>query len=80
LREWQKKGVPLAHQYLLGTDFWIDARNVALELGDPAWVDAHNVPPPQVPELSERPLVFVYRPNELARIETMHRLYPNGTE
>ena len=80
LRDYQKKGVPLAQEYLLGTDFWIDARNVALDLGDPAWVDAHNVPPPQVPELAERPLVFVYRPNELARLEALHRLYPTGTE
>jgi hypothetical protein len=80
LGDYRKKGIPLSQQYLLGTAFWIDARNVALELGAPGWVDAHNVPPPQVPALAERPLVFVYRPNELARIEELHRLYPDGTE
>ena len=81
LREYRMKGIPLSQQYLLGTDFWIDARNVALDLGDPAWVDAHNVAPPHVPAgLTARPLVFVYRPNDTTRLELLHRLYPGGTE
>ncbi len=80
-RDYQKKGIPLSQQYLLATDFWIDARNVALDLGDLAWVDAHNVAPPHVPAgLTARPLVFVYRPNDTTRLELLHRLYPGGTE
>lgn len=81
LGDYRRKGIPLSQQYLLGTDFWIDARNVALELGDPGWVEAHNVAPPRVPEgLTVRPLVFVYRPNDATRLEILHRLYPGGTE
>lgn len=79
-RDYQKKGVPLSQEYLLATDFWIDARNIALDLGDFSWVDAHNVAPPHVPVVTARPLVFVYRPNDTTRLELLHRLYPGGTE
>ncbi|MGE5413741.1 MAG: hypothetical protein ACM3NW_06165, partial [Syntrophomonadaceae bacterium] len=81
IQGYRAKGVPLSQQYLLGTDFWIDARNVALELGDPAWGETHNIAPPHVPaDLKARPLVFVYRPSDVTRLELLHRLYPHGRE
>ena len=81
IRDYRAKGVPLSQQYLLGTEYWIDARNVALELGDPAWGETHNVAPPHVPaDLKARPLVFVYRPGDTTRLDLLHRLYPGGTE
>ena len=79
--QYRARGIPLEQQYLLGTDFWVDARNVALELGQPGWADTHNIPPPRVPEgLTARPLVFVYRFNDTERLEQLHRLYPGGKE
>src|SRR5213075_84868 len=64
LGQYRAKGVPLNQEYILGTAYWIDARCVAFELGDPGWTEAHNIAPPEVPAaLTARPLVFVYRPN-----------------
>ena len=61
------------------TDFWVDARNIALELGEAAWVDGHNIAPPAVPEgLAARPLVFIYRATDGQRLEALGRLYPEG--
>lgn len=79
-RQYQAQGIPLSQQYLLATNFWVDARNIGLELGDPGWVDAHNIPPPSVPEgLTVRPLVFLYRASDAGRLETLRRLYPGGS-
>jgi len=79
IRQYQSQGIPLDQQYLLASNFWVDARNIAFELGDPAWVDAHNIAPPAVPEgLTARPLVFLYRSSDIERVETLRRLYPEG--
>jgi hypothetical protein len=79
-QQYQAQGVPLSQQYLLATNFWVDARNIGLELGDPSWVNSHNIPPPEVPEgLTERPLVFLYRSSDAGRLETLKRLYPGGS-
>jgi hypothetical protein len=79
LRGYQAQGIPLDHQYLLAADFWVDARNIAIELGDPAWVTTHNIPAPSVPSgLAARPLVFLYRASDLERVTALRRLYPGG--
>ena len=76
---YRAEGIPFAHQYLLASNFWVDARNIALELGDPAWADDHNIAPPDVPEgLAARPLVFLYRANDVDRLAALERLYPGG--
>lgn len=77
---YRAQGIPLENQYLLATAFWVDARSVGFEAGDPTWVQTHNIPPPDVPEgLTARPLVFYYRPNDTERLEALQRLYPGGT-
>jgi Dolichyl-phosphate-mannose-protein mannosyltransferase len=79
LRQYRAQGIPLSQQYLLSTDYWMDARSVGLELGDPAWAETHNIPPPFVPDgLTARPLVFVYRANDADRLGLLKKLYPEG--
>lgn len=80
IAKYRAEGVPIAQQYLLAVDFWVDARNIALEIDDPAWADTNNIASPKVPEgLTVRPLVFIYRSSDVARVETLERLYPGGT-
>ena len=65
---------------MLAVAFWVDARNIAHELDDPKWAVTNNIPSPDVPEvLTARPLVFIYRYSDTARVETLRRLYPGGT-
>ncbi|HEY1435621.1 MAG TPA: hypothetical protein VGG65_09615, partial [Thermoanaerobaculia bacterium] len=80
-RRYRAGGIPLAQQYLLAADYWVDARNIAFELGDLSWADSHNIPSPGVPEgLTARPLVFLYRANDAGRLAELERLYPGGLE
>jgi len=79
IRQNAANGIPIERQYLLAVDYWVDARNVALDLDDPKWADTNNVPTPRVPNLSERPLAFIYRSNDTERLATLERLYPGGT-
>ena len=77
---YRSQGIPIRQIYLLAVDYWVDARIIALELGDPSWSDTNNVVPPKVPEgLTVRPLIFVYRSNDAERVRTLERLYPGGT-
>ena len=77
---YRSHGVPIRQSYLLAVDYWVDARIIALELGDPSWSDTNNIVPPKVPEgLTARPLLFVYRANDRERVRTLERLYPGGT-
>jgi hypothetical protein len=71
-------GIPIRQQYLLAVDYWVDGRNIALDLDDPQWADTNNIAAPKVPQLSERPLVFIYRSNDTERLATLERLYPGG--
>jgi hypothetical protein len=65
---YRAQGIPIRQSYLLAVDYWVDARIVALELGDPSWTETNNIAPPKIPEnLTVRPLVFVYRANDRAR-------------
>ncbi len=80
LSRYRAQGIPIRHAYLLAVDFWVDARIIALELGDPSWSDTNNIVPPKVPEgLTARPLVFVYRANDRERVRALESLYPGGT-
>ena len=80
LGRYRAQGIPIRHAYLLAVDFWVDARIIALELGDPSWSDTNNIVPPKVPEgLTARPLVFVYRANDRERVRALESLYPGGT-
>ena len=72
-------GIPIRQQYLLAVDYWVDARNIALDLDDPEWVDTNNIPAPKVPRLAERPLAFIYRSNDTERLATLERTYPGGS-
>jgi hypothetical protein len=80
IRRHQAQEVPIGQSYLLAVDYWVDARNIALELGDPTWSDTNNIAPPKVPEgLTARPLLFIYRANDAGRLRTLELLYPGGT-
>jgi len=77
---YRTQGIPIRQSYLLAVDFWVDARIIALELGDPSWSNTNNIAPPKIPEnLTVRPLVFVYRANDWPRVRELQRLYPGGT-
>ena len=79
MSRYRDEGIPLSQQYLLSTRFWVDARNVAFQLGEPEWWTAHNVAPHETPGgLTARPLAFVYRSNDVERQEALRRLYPDG--
>jgi hypothetical protein len=73
LDEYRKKGVPLRQMYLLYSDFWVDGRNIAFELGDPSWAATQILPTGEMPPYTRaRPLVFLHTPgapivNELKR-------------
>lgn len=80
IKQYRARGVPISQTYLLAVDFWVDARNIALELDDPGWSDTHNIVPPKVPEgLEARPLVFLYRSTDTERLEKLRELYPGGS-
>jgi hypothetical protein len=79
LDDYRKRGVPLRQMYLLYTDYWVDGRNIALELDDPSWAETHIIPPGQLPRgLRERPLVFLHTPGAPV-LEELSKTYP-GTD
>lgn len=79
LDEYRRRGVPLGQMYLLYTDYWVDGRNIALELGQPSWAETHIVPTGELPKgLRERPLVFLHTPGAPI-LEELQRTYP-GTD
>jgi hypothetical protein len=79
LDEYRRRGVPLGQMYLLYTDYWVDGRNIALELGQPSWAETHIVPTGKLPKgLRERPLVFLHTPGAPI-LEELQRTYP-GTD
>ena len=64
LDEYRRQGVPLEQMYLLGTDYGVDGRNIAFELGDPSWAPRQIVMPGEMPpETNARPLVFLFNPD-----------------
>jgi hypothetical protein len=71
-------GIPIGQQYLLAVDYWVDGRNIALDLEDPKWADTNNIASPKVPNLAARPLAFVYRSTDTARLAALETLYPGG--
>ncbi len=76
LREEHARGIPYANMYLLGMDFWVDGRNISFQIDDPAWADDHLLPQGKIPEgLQGRPLVFLYHPSDLGRLDALDRLY-----
>jgi hypothetical protein len=79
LDDYRKSGIPLRQMYLLYTDYWVDGRNIALELDDPSWAETHIIPPGQLPRgLRERPLVFLHTPGAPI-LEELRKAYP-GTD
>ncbi len=77
LREEHAAGIPYANMYLLAQDFWVDGRNIAFQIDDPAWADNHLMPQGELPKrLKERPLVFLYHPSDLQRLDQLQKLYP----
>jgi hypothetical protein len=76
LDEYRRRGVPLRQMYLLYTDYWVDGRNIALELGDPSWAETHIVPTGELPKgLRERPLVFLHTPGAPI-LKELQKTYP----
>ena len=63
--------------YLLGVDYWVDGRNIAFQIDDPAWAADHLMAQGKLPEgLTARPLVFLYKPEDVERLERLRRMYP----
>lgn len=76
LDEYRRRGVPLRQMYLLYSDYWVDGRNIAFELGDPSWAETHIVPTGELPRgIRERPLVFLHTPNAPIVTE-LEKTYP----
>ena len=77
LRDEHARGIPYANMYLLGVDYWVDGRNIAFQIDDPAWADDHLMPQGKLPErLTARPLVFLYKPEDVARLHRLRGMYP----
>jgi hypothetical protein len=75
------RGVPPSNAYVLNTVYWIDPRNIAFELRDPAWAATQEIPPGEPPpRLTRRPLLFVFHPGDDERREALRRQYPGGRE
>ena len=58
LARYRAEGIPLRQMYLLYSDYWVDARNIAFQLDDPSWAQVlapGELPPPG----AARPLVFL---------------------
>ena len=73
------RGVPLRQAFVINKS-WIDPRNLAFELGNPAWA-ANEVPTgAPVPDRIDRPLLFVYRGNDEEARSAIRRLYPGSRE
>ncbi len=70
------RGVPLYNIYLISFPDWVDARNLAFESGDGDWFLSNNIEPREnVPEIADRPLVFIYHPGD-PRGEELGRQLP----
>lgn len=77
---YRKQGVPLRQMYLLYSDFWVDGRNIAFELGDPSWSSTQILPTGEMPPPTPaRPLVFLHTPGAPILAE-LKRTYPGGNE
>jgi hypothetical protein len=60
LRRYRAEGIPLRQMYLLYSDYWVDARNIAFQLDDPSWAPTQVVAPGELPPpVAVRPLVFL---------------------
>jgi hypothetical protein len=74
------RGIPPSNAFVVNREYWIDPRNIAFELGDPAWAATQEIPPGQpIPRWTRRPLLFVFAPRDLERREALRREYPAGT-
>ncbi len=74
--EYRARGVPLYNIYLLSSANWADARNVAFEEGDGDWFLSNSFDPgAAVPEIADRPLVFLFHPGDPRGRELENR-YP----
>lgn len=80
LDEYRRQGVPLRQTYLLYSDFWVDGRNIAFELGDPSWSSTQIFPTGQMPPPTPaRPLVFLHTP-EAPILAELKKAYPEGKD
>lgn len=80
IEQYRRDGVPLRQAYVLNPP-WLDPRNVAFELGDPEWAAANEIPPGwSPPKLESRPLLFIFRANDLRGREALRKLYPGQQE
>ena len=61
---YRAQGIPIRQSYLLAVDFWVDARIIALELGDPSWSDTNNIAPPKIPAEPDRAAARLRLPGE----------------
>jgi len=81
IQEYAGRGVPVGNVYLVNVPFWLDPRNIAFELGDPGWWVTHEIRPgAPLPQLPQRPLLFVFRPTDTGGREALRRIYPEGKE
>jgi hypothetical protein len=80
IADYRTRGVPLRQVYLMSVPNWVDARNVAFELGDPDWVQNNVAPEATPPELVNRPLLFVFKRDDELRRSSLRAMYPAGEE
>ena len=80
IRGWAARGIPTANAYVANRPYWMDPRNIAFELGDPAW-SAHEIRPGEpIPALTRRPLLFLFHPDDDERRVQLRSTYPGGEE
>jgi len=73
-------GVAPDDAYVVDWPYWLDIRNIAIELGDVTWGDRHQVsidaPLPAPP--ATRPLLLIVNVDDEARLAEVARAYPNA--
>jgi hypothetical protein len=78
LGRYQLEGVPLRQMYLLYSDYWVDGRNIAFELGDASWASSQIVDTGKLPpDTGARPLVFLFAAGNPIT-EKLEKTYPRG--
>jgi len=78
LDDYRRQGVPLRQMYLLYSDYWVDGRNIAFELGEPSWASGQVFDPGKLPpDTGARPLIFLLAPGNPI-LEKLEKTYPTG--
>jgi hypothetical protein len=72
-------GVQPDEAYIIDYPYWLDIRNIGINMGNIGWAPAHNVrvEDPLPVQQPGRPLLLIFNLNDTARLEEAKRTYPD---